>query len=236
MRSFNIILAFTMLLVLACPARAGHFCHRCGCQRHCKKICRLVCEKKKETKIEYGCECEDFCIPGHSKKCGVKVECDCHGHRHREIVWQPVCAKVHTRKKLVKKEITKEVPSYKWVVEEYCCICGQCVKIEDKDKDKDKDKAKPAKEKKAERLPAPLAGDEPSEIRASDEPTGDYHAYFLDAEADSPHQAAEPSGMPDDEESDQANVASMDGRIVSDKHGIEASDEPRRLFLGLLRR
>lgn len=129
-----ILLAACAWFLMAVGAVAGHFCKHCGCQRNCRKVCHLVCEKKEETKIEYTCECEDFCIPCPSKKCGIKVECDCDG-KHRKIVWQPTCAKVHTRKKLVKKETKKEVPNYKWVVEEYCCVCGQWVKTDHGDKD-----------------------------------------------------------------------------------------------------
>lgn len=142
MRHCIMLAAVAALVACATRAEAGRFfCHHCGCCRNCKKICRLKCEKKEESKIEYVCECEDFCIPGPSKKCGVKTECDCDGH-HRKILWQPTCARVHTRKKLVKKEVTKEVPDYKWVVEEYCCVCGHWVKVDrEKDKDKkDKDK------------------------------------------------------------------------------------------------
>lgn len=119
------------LLATAQQARAGHlFCHHCRCHTNCKKICRLECGKKKETKIEYECETEDFCVPGPSHKRGYTYECGPHGHKHRKPIWQPTCAKVHTRKKLIKKEVTKEVPDFKWVVEEYCCICGVLVKIE----------------------------------------------------------------------------------------------------------
>lgn len=131
MRFAPALLMTAVLLASVHEARAGHlFCHQCGCHTHCKKICRLECGKKKETKTEYSCESEDFCVPGPSHKRGYKYECDEHGHKHRKIIWQPTCAKVHTRKKLIKKEVTKEVPDYKWVVEEYCCICGVLVKVE----------------------------------------------------------------------------------------------------------
>jgi hypothetical protein len=146
MRTSNLIFAAVAVFVIDSSAQAGHFCEHCGCHRNCRKVCRLECGKKKETKIEYGMECEDFCVPGHSKKCGVKVECDCNGHHHRTVIWQPTCAKVHTRKKLVKKEVTKEVPDYKWVVEEYCCVCGQCVKV-------DRDAKAPRAELSRDRLP-----------------------------------------------------------------------------------
>lgn len=131
-RTALLVIAATAALAIPTAARAGHFfCDQCGCHQNCRKVCKLVCEKKKETSTEYTSECEDFCIPGPSHKCGVRYEHDeCGGHPHRKIIWQPTCAKVHTRKKLIKKEVTKEVPDYKWVVEEYCCICGTLVKIE----------------------------------------------------------------------------------------------------------
>jgi hypothetical protein len=113
-------------------------CQRCGCQSHCRKICRVVCEMKDVKQICYSCKCEDFCVPGPSCKCGEICECDpCHsgcgckcfgclfgdGKIHRTI-WKPSCeSTLFTRNKLYKYEITKKVPTYKWVVE-YCC--GEC--------------------------------------------------------------------------------------------------------------
>ena len=130
MRRCKLLVAAAAIMAFVSSAQAGHYCDHCGCQRNCRKVCRLECGKKKDTKIEYAAECEDFCVPCHSKKCGVNVECDGNGHRHRTVIWQPTCAKVYTRKKLVKNEVTKEVPDYKWVVEEYCCVCGQCIKVD----------------------------------------------------------------------------------------------------------
>ncbi len=102
----------------------GHSgCPECG-GRRVKKVCRLVCETKKETEVKYGCESEDFCVPGPSRRCGVRCEKDECGHVHRDYVWQPSCAQIRTRKKLMKKEVTREVPSFKWVVEEVCRDCG----------------------------------------------------------------------------------------------------------------
>jgi hypothetical protein len=37
----------------------------------------------------------------------------------------PGSAKVHTKKKLMKKTVTKKVPSHKWVVEDLCDNCAQ---------------------------------------------------------------------------------------------------------------
>ncbi|HEV3024035.1 MAG TPA: hypothetical protein VGX76_16280 [Pirellulales bacterium] len=106
---------------------AMRHCERCGCRQNCNKVCRLERGTKTEKKTEYSCEHEDFCVPGPSRKCGVTCECDGHGHKRRHVVWQPTCAKVRTRTKLVKKEVSKEVPDYRWVVEEICCGCGCCL-------------------------------------------------------------------------------------------------------------
>jgi len=122
--------AFIILALVAAPllATAGHAhrsCHQCGCQRVCK-VCKLVPDVKKVPKIVYDVECEDFCVPGPSKKCGVRCVPDCdalHGCR-KEIVWQPCCGKVYTRKKLVKKTIIEEKPGFKCVVVVLCKGCG----------------------------------------------------------------------------------------------------------------
>lgn len=118
-----------LALALAATASAGEasqrYCGHCGCQRHCKKVCRLICGTKKETKTEYECQCEDICIPGRSVKCGEKCECNRLGIKCCHAVLKPVCGKVRTKRVLVKKQVEKEVPDYKWVVEKVCCHCGQ---------------------------------------------------------------------------------------------------------------
>jgi hypothetical protein len=123
--------AMAVLIVLAghvSKTQAGHhYCRHCGCQQHCKKVCRLICGTKKEVKPVYCCECEDFCVPGPSVRCGVQCECNRLGIKCCHAVYKPTCAEVRTKKVLVKKEIEKEVPAYKWVVEEVCCQCGQAV-------------------------------------------------------------------------------------------------------------
>ena len=53
-------------------ALAGDCCQHCGCQCACQKVCRLVCETKKVTKVDYDCECEDFCVPGPSERTRVR--------------------------------------------------------------------------------------------------------------------------------------------------------------------
>jgi hypothetical protein len=131
-----------VLAIFACAlsglARAGEgCCDHCGCQSPCQRICRLVCEPKKVDLVCYGCECEEFCIPGPSmrgcKHCEIVCDscADCAAangpsQQAKKFVWfdwMPGCATIHTRKKLVKKTVTKTVPSYKWVVEDVCRRC-----------------------------------------------------------------------------------------------------------------
>jgi hypothetical protein len=121
-------LCLGLLLLTAAVTRAGIFCHcdDCGSQASCCKVCRCVPSKKKVTKTEYECECEDFCVPGRSIR---SKECDECGHK--KWVYTPTCAQVRTRKKLVKKDNTKEVCTVKWVVENLCPNC--CAKVEKAD-------------------------------------------------------------------------------------------------------
>ncbi len=134
MKSAVACLAVAIAGLLANVAAAGS-CHDCGCHCDCCKVCRCVPEVKKVPKITYDCKCEDFCIPGPSKCCGFKTVCpdDCCGcklfnHAHREPVFAPGCAKVHTKHILVKKEEMKEVCSWKWEVVDLCPHCKQCCK------------------------------------------------------------------------------------------------------------
>ena len=125
------------ILAFAAPraASAGDdcCCQHCGCHDNLQKTCRLVCEQKEIKETKYSCKCEDFCIPGPSTRCGKECECDGNslfGHTCKWI-WQPSqCAKVQTKKVLVKEVVTKKVPSYKWVVEYKCGGCGNCGSIE----------------------------------------------------------------------------------------------------------
>ena len=112
-------------------------CCLCSDNRNCSKVCRLVQEEKKITTTCWGYKCEDFCAPDPS----------CPDHEHCEMVcgnrgdakavcsqakplrwihWCPgSCGTVYTKKKLMKKTVTKKVPSFKWVVEDLCPACQQ---------------------------------------------------------------------------------------------------------------
>jgi hypothetical protein len=117
MKSF--ICCALVLLAGMTSARAGDCCESCGCDASCCKVCRCVPSTKKVTKIEYDCECEDFCVPGPS------LRTVCYDERgKKKIIYTPTCAEVRTRKKLVKKETSKTVPTTKWVVENLCPKCA----------------------------------------------------------------------------------------------------------------
>jgi hypothetical protein len=123
-------------ITLAGGARCAH----CGCSGPCEKVCRLVCEDKKVTVTCWGYACEEFCDPGPSargcrhceevcgpsdEKSGAKAPCS----QPKTFVWHewiPGCVKhIYTKKKLMKKTVTKTVPGFKWVVEDLCPECEQ---------------------------------------------------------------------------------------------------------------
>jgi hypothetical protein len=139
MRSGLMAMAVLALLVAATttlwgegPARCAH----CGCQADCHKVCRLVCEEKKVQVTCWGCKYENMCLPGPSTpgcehcdtlcdepdKSGKGPDCV----KPKDFVWKewiPGCATIHTKTKLMKKTVTKKVPSFKWVVEDLCQEC-----------------------------------------------------------------------------------------------------------------
>jgi len=129
------VLTLVVAIGIANRLRAAEgCCAHCGCDHACQKVCRLVCEEKKITTTCWGCKEEDFCIPGPSKP-GCKhcdmvcEECDPKGPcvEPKKLVWREwipgSCAKVYTKKKLMKRTVTTTVPSYKWVVEDLCPQC-----------------------------------------------------------------------------------------------------------------
>jgi hypothetical protein len=134
------VLSFAVLMVgsIATNLFAGDCCcAHCGCVTECHKTCRLVTEEKKVEVVCWGCKSEDFCVGCHSEPGCMHCEevcgaCDfpkgtgqiCvkpHAFVWRE--WIPGTARIHTKKKLMKKSITKKVPSHKWVVEDLCPTC-----------------------------------------------------------------------------------------------------------------
>jgi hypothetical protein len=117
-------LALLLAAAFAADAQAGGCCcPSCGCH-NVKKVCKPVCEMKKETKFVYDCVCEDFCVPGPSKIVGCHCKTDCNGCEHCCPARQPTCAAVRARTKLVKTAVEIEKPSIKWVVQTVCCGCG----------------------------------------------------------------------------------------------------------------
>lgn len=115
-------------------------CADCGCRTGVTKVCRRVPEQKKVSVTCWGCKEDDFCIPGASTPncehcedvCRPNDGCCLHGCT-RSFVWTEWlpsnCAKIFTKKKLMKRTITKTVPSYKWVVEELCPACCEKTRL-----------------------------------------------------------------------------------------------------------
>ena len=130
----------------ACCDPAPACCARCGQAT----VCKIVCEMKKVKKTVWTAECEEFCplLPGcgplgvlgcclnkssdcgcdEGASCGPEEGCGCGCDPCASLqrpMHPPKCGKVRTRKTLVKKEITCEVPVYKTVV---VCAggCGEC--------------------------------------------------------------------------------------------------------------
>ncbi len=146
MRTLTLALAAAACLALTLPAMAGDGCGgkdpgcgasttccQCGCHAPCKKVCRVVCEMKKVEITCWEVKCEDFCAPlpslcgknccadSCSSGCG---ECGaCTSGCCEKCINPPKCGKVRSKKTLVKKTVTKEVPVYKCVVEYVCCDC-----------------------------------------------------------------------------------------------------------------
>lgn len=125
----NILLLSAMAVAaMATQAQASDHgncnCAQCGCC--CQKVCRLKCEMKPVTTIQYCCKCEDFCLPGPSKCCGWKWVSDCNSFlgKHKEHIWKPTCGRVCKRKVLVQVPVTKQVPVYTCEVVNLCGNCG----------------------------------------------------------------------------------------------------------------
>lgn len=130
------LLAVALLVLVGGRLYAGLLsCAHCGHSGNCCKVCRLVKEEKKVDITCWGVKCEPWCIPCHSKR-GCKhheVVCDDCDEDDDEIStkpkkfvwyeWIPGCAKIHHKKKLMKKTVSKKISSYKWVVEDLCKKC-----------------------------------------------------------------------------------------------------------------
>ena len=121
-------------------AQEGACCH-CQGSDGCQKVCRLVCETKKVTVVCWGLQKEDFCVPCRSTFCMRHEECVCgddtdpkapctQPKKFPRNEWIPASnAKIYTKNKLMKRTITKTIPSFKWVVEDLCDNCEAQVPV-----------------------------------------------------------------------------------------------------------
>jgi hypothetical protein len=132
----GVLLSLSLAMIVVTVARAGlGCCAHCGCSEGCQSVCRLVCEDKKITVTQWGCKAEEFCIPGPShpscqheefvsdESHDPKAPCSA-PKRFVWTEWMPGShAQSYTKKKLMKRTVTKTVPSFKWVVEDLCPQC-----------------------------------------------------------------------------------------------------------------
>lgn len=129
------VLSLAVGLLVGSPALAGDggCCSRCGAA----KTCQVVCEMKTVKKTVWVVECQDVCtaLPGCvlgcrrgcdgcgadencGQRCGRCNPCD----SLSKCMAPPKCGSVRSVKKLVKKEIEYQVPTYRCVA--VCCGCG----------------------------------------------------------------------------------------------------------------
>ena len=149
MRLFLSLMAASLLAANVAEAAGGCGTAACRIQSHscmnCNaKTCQVVCDMVKVKKTVWVVECEEFCpmLPGcrnntcrsgcrqgcgHGmacRSCSGKDSCDpCAALQNRLFV-PPKSGHARSRKKLVKKTITCEVPVYRSVVADSCSECG----------------------------------------------------------------------------------------------------------------
>lgn len=129
-------LTLAVVMSLTVGVRAGvECCAHCCQDGGCQKVCRLVREDKKVPVTCWGCKAEDFCVAGPSTPGAEHCEMVCDESNDPKATcvqpkkfvwteWTPGCnQKIYTKKKLMKRTITKTVPSFKWVVEDLCPQC-----------------------------------------------------------------------------------------------------------------
>jgi hypothetical protein len=135
---FNLLLAVCALSSLVVPCKVNGECAHCGYCGSCNKVCRLKCEEKKVEVVCWGMMCEDVCVNGCSARCAKHCEIVCDECEDvdpykapstgpKKFVWSEWTPKrspkMYTKSKLMRKTITKKIPSYNWVVEDLCAQC-----------------------------------------------------------------------------------------------------------------
>lgn len=135
-----------------CAAAHNGCCDPCGdCCDGCDggKRCELKVGKKKIKVVCFGCECDAVCLPCPSTPgcehcedicdgcCDSCDPCACDSDCNKKPIckvrwrdWCPDGAQLYHRKKLIKYEVEKEVPDYKWVVVDCGAPCDAAPKGE----------------------------------------------------------------------------------------------------------
>jgi hypothetical protein len=113
-----------------------------GHSKKCGEVCEPnpCCTSPRPVECE-GCACND-CEHKHSW-----LDCLCGADKcDKRICWEPKCSgKTRMVNHLIKYEVTKKVPTYKYVVENCCDQCSNCTSVETAVPPKQLDQPVPAK-------------------------------------------------------------------------------------------
>lgn len=136
-RWISSVFALSLLAGVSLRSHAGdHCCTQCGVANPCYQVCRAIPDQKKVPIVCWGLKSEDFCVPGPSCKVCQQCELACepgddpqapctHTKNFVWNIWSPSeRSRIYTRHKLMKKTVTKTVPSWKWVIEDLCEQCA----------------------------------------------------------------------------------------------------------------
>jgi hypothetical protein len=135
-KRISIVLCVAFLLGNLSLAVGGrHQCDGCGKECACRKVCHLKCEDKKVTVTMWAAKEEDQCIHGpgriaceHCEKLGTEKDPDVPKAEPKKFHWTHWVPfkkpDLITTNKLMKRTITKSIPSYQWVVEDLCPECA----------------------------------------------------------------------------------------------------------------
>lgn len=109
-------------LAAAAPRHDDGFCDRCGCDARVTRVPVAKPVVREIKKVCWAAREEELIVPGPSCLCGRRHGRDACGCFWWNL-WKPTWARVVTRTVPVKREVTRKVPGYEWILEERCCRC-----------------------------------------------------------------------------------------------------------------
>lgn len=193
MRASICLVAMTVAALFAAHLTAQRlyagrcFCALCGCEP-CEKVCKLVREEKKVTVTCLGFKDEDFCVGGCSECVAQHCEMVCEENCDPEKIcsqpkrrvwyeWEPKNPPtIYTKRKLMRKTITKKIPTFKWVVVDLCEECRKQQEQETAELEKESKsgkESKPEKDSTPDKEPKPEKAAKPAKDEAKAAPGKD---------------------------------------------------------------